>query len=377
MKASMNEAVVGMAPSAIRRFTALARATPGCISLALGEPELDTPAPIKAAAAAALAAGQTHYPPNVGFDFLRKAIVKKERGRGLRYDYDETIVTIGATEGLYAAMMAVLEPGDEVLLPTPAFGLYASIAALCRAKVVTVPTEGDGFQLRRDRLRAACGPRTKLMILTSPNNPTGCVYTRESLEAAADVARETGSFVLCDDVYADIAFGDCPGFAASFPHLREQVIVVNSFSKPYAMTGWRMGWVMAQREVMAQIAKVHQFTVVSAPSFAQWGCAEALEQDVSDVRESYRRRRDLVYRRLTEAGLEVKLPQGAFYAFPSIARFGMSSEEFCRRLIEEGGVALVPGSFFWAEGYARLSYCCSEDQLAEGLDRIGRFVERL
>ena len=377
MRLPMNTAVEGLTLSGIRRFTALARQTPGCVLLTLGEPEFDTPQPIKDAVMASLAAGDTHYPPNNGQPYLLEAISRSEKERGLSYAPEEIIVTNGATEALFCALMALLNPGDEVVVPTPAFGLYESLTGLCRGTFVPLPTEEDGFQLREEKLRQVWTERTKAVILTSPNNPTGCVYDRASLDGVAALARETGAYVICDDVYTRLAFGDCPCFAADYPDLGEQIVVVNSFSKPYAMTGWRLGWLMARGAVKAQMEKVHQYAVVSVTSFTQRACVTALESDTSAMRESYRVRRDLVYRRLREMGLEVEEPRGAFYAFPSIRAFGMSSEEFCTRLIREGGLGLVPGSCFGAEGYVRLSYCYSEEELREGLDRLERFLARL
>ncbi len=378
MRLAMNSALTGMQFSGIRRFTALAKQTPGCILLTLGEPEFDTPAPIRQAAVQALEAGDTHYPPNNGKEALLKALSAFGAKQRLSYSPQEIIVTCGATEALLCALTAVLEPGDEVMVPTPAFGLYQSITQLCRGVYRPVDTRAAGFQLSADALQNAWTPRTKALVLTSPNNPTGCVYNSQSLEAVAALVRRTGIYVICDDVYSQLVYSpNFVRFAARYRDLRENIIVVDSFSKPYAMTGWRLGWLMADGPVKQQMEKVHQYSVVSVTSFTQTACALALESDISPMRETYRTRRDMVCRRLAAMGLPAEKPEGAFYIFPSIQKFGMSSEEFCTRLIREGGLALVPGSCFGAEGYVRLSFCCGDDTLAQGLDRLEAFVRRL
>lgn len=378
MRLPMNEAVTGLELSGIRRFTALARQTPGCVLLTLGEPEFRTPQRIKEEVIRSLERDETHYPPNNGERYLLEALSAAAARRGLRYGPEEIVVTCGATEALFSSLMALTAPGDEVLVPMPAFGLYGAIIGLCRGNCVPVNTERNGFQISREALAGAVTARSKAIVLTSPNNPTGCIYTAESLNAVAELARRTGLYVICDDVYGQLVYAEgYRGFAARFPDLREQIIVVDSFSKPYAMTGWRLGWLMADGPVKEQIQKVHQYAVVSVTSFTQRACVAALDSDVSAMRESYRRRRDLVYNRLVEMGMEVNRPEGAFYAFPSIRKYGMGSEEFCTRLIREGGLGLVPGVCFGAEGYVRLSYCYGEAELNEGLDRLERFLSRL
>ncbi len=378
MRLPMNDALARLQLSGIRRFTAMAKKTPGCVQLTLGEPEFDTPEPVKAETVRSLARNETHYPPNNGQPYLLEALSEAASRRGLRYAPGEIILTCGATEALFSTFAALLNPGDEVIVPTPAFSLYESAVTMLRGAPVPLDTARGGFQLTEEGLRAALSPRTKAIVLNSPNNPTGCVYNERTLSLVADIAGETGLYVVCDDVYHALTYdGGTPGFAARYPALREQIIVVDSFSKPYAMTGWRLGWVMADAPVKAQIEKAHQYAVSSAASFPQRACAAALSLDVSPVRERYRRRRDLVCDRLTELGLSVTKPDGAFYIFPSIAKFGMGAEEFCTRLIREGGLALVPGTCFGAEGYARLSYCYSEAELEEGLNRLAAFLERL
>lgn len=394
----MNSALDAVQMSGIRRFNALAKATPGCLLLTLGEPEFDTPAQVSACVGEALAEGRTHYPANNGEPYLVQAISEYMAAQGLSYAPDEVIVTVGATEALFATLFALVEPGDEVIIPTPAFGLYDAIVRMCRGVPVALDTCAIGFEFDRDQLAAVVSPRTKALVITSPNNPTGCVYGEAALEAAAQVARETGMFVICDDVYNRLVYAEAPAapagaaeephpagavrsayprFAVLHPDLRAQTVVVDSFSKPWAMTGWRLGWLAADRCVKEQIQKVHQYMVSSVPNFLQPAAVSALLTSPDDMKKTYRARRDTVVSRLRAAGFELVEPQGAFYVFPSIERFGLGSEEFCERLIREAGVGLVPGTCFGAEGFVRLSYCVSDDVLQEALSRIERWVASL
>ena len=383
MRKPMNGTLATLQPSGIRRINALAAATPGCIALALGEPEFDTPAPIGEAAKAALDAHLTHYPPNNGTASLREAIAAYMADpvtgdARLTYTPDEVIVTDGATEALHSALSAMLDPGDEVVIPTPAFGLYETIVASEHAVPVLLDTAPAGFQIAPDALARAVTAKTKAIVLTSPNNPTGCVLDAASLDAVAEVAERTGVYVVCDDVYNRLVYKEgVERFAARHAGLREQVVVVESFSKPWAMTGWRLGWVAAAAPVAAEIAKIHQYTVSSAPSFLMPAAQAALVVDPADMLETYRARRDRVVAALADMGLPTVEPAGAFYAFPSIAGTGLTSEEFCTRAISEAGVALVPGDCFGAEGFARLSYCVADDALDEGLRRLAAFVRSL
>ena len=378
MRLPMNGAVERLRLSGIRHFTALARETPGCVLLTLGEPEFDTPEPVKEQVLLSLSRNETHYPPNNGQPYLLEALSAAAAKRGLHYRPEEIIVTCGATEALFSALTALLNPGDEVIIPTPAFGLYESITCLCRGNYVPLDVSGSHFQITGPALSKAVTARTKAIVLTSPNNPTGCVYTSETLALVAEIAKQTGIYVICDEVYRQLAYVDRElSFAVLHPALREQTIVVDSFSKPYAMTGWRLGWLMADEPVKAQIQKVHQYAVSCAAAFTQRACVAALSEDISEMRERYRRRRDLVYGRLVEMGMEVAKPEGAFYIFPSIQQYGLDSETFCTRLIGESGLGLVPGVCFGAEGYVRLSYCYSEAELREGLDRLERFLKTL
>ena len=378
MDLTLNSAVMGQELSGIRRFTTLVRDTPGACSLTIGEPDQNTPDIIKEAAKAALDQNDTHYPPGNGYPYLLEAISKfEERAHGLRYSPEEIILTIGATEGLYLALSTVLNPGDEVIIPTPAFSLYESITQLCRGVPVALPTEDHRFQIDPQALEAAITPRTKAIILTSPNNPTGCIYTRGTLDAIHGVLKDRPIFVLCDDVYRTLVYTDTYHSFAEFQDMRDRIIVVNSFSKPYAMTGWRLGWCLADAPIRDRMQIFHQYAVVSAPSFVQTACAAALESDTSAMTALFRRRRDYVYKRLVDMGLEVQKPEGAFYMFISIRKYGMDSLAFCEKMLKEGLVGLVPGVYFGTEGYMRLSYCYSDEDLKEGLDRVERFIKTL
>lgn len=378
MELTWNAALSGVETSGIRRFTALARSTPGACALTIGEPDLDTPAPIREAAKSSLDAGDTHYPPNNGQPWLLEALSRYEALRhGLRYAPDEIIVTAGATEAIFIALAAILNPGDEVVIPTPAFSLYASTTALCRGVPVMLPTEDAGFQIDPAALERVLTPRTRAVVLTSPNNPTGTVYTRETLEAVQDLLRERPVYVICDDVYRELAYTEDYHSFAEFTDLRNRVIVVNSFSKPWAMTGWRVGWCMADRPVKERMQVFHQYAVVSVPSFVQRSCAAALETDTAPMRELFRRRRDYVCGRLEDMGLAFRRPEGAFYVFPDIRRYGLDSEAFCRRLLEEGLVGVLPGTYFGGEGFVRISCCYGDGELKEGLDRMEAFLKTL
>jgi aspartate/methionine/tyrosine aminotransferase len=380
MPLSLNAALLSLAPSGIRRFTALAQATPGCVSLALGEPSETTPPEVVSRAQSDLAAGMTHYAPNEGMlDVRRDICAYMKRSRGLTYDpKQEVVLTCGATEALFSTLMALIEPGDEVVIPQPAFGLYDSIVRLCRGIPVPLDTSRAQFQIRLEELRAATSPRTKAIVLTSPNNPTGCALGKQSLDTVANAACELGFFVVCDDVYTQLVYADdFSSFAERHKELRDRTIVVESFSKPYAMCGWRLGWFAADKPVAQQAAKVHQYALSCLPTFTQPAARIALGYNVAPMRASYRARRNLTLSALDAMDLPTVKPDGAFYAFPSIEGLGLSSEEFCLRAIQEQGVALVPGSIFGCEGYVRLSYACDMKTLEAGLTRLARFVEAL
>ena len=317
--------------------------------------------------------GDTHYPPNNGRPALREALSEYMGDAGLAFSADEVILTDGATEALSATFMAMLNPGDEVIIPTPAFGLYESIVVANHAKAVFLDTEPAQFQIDEEALRACVTPATKAIVICSPNNPTGCILNAASLDAVARVAEQAGIYVVCDDVYVD----GYERFAQRHPELREQTVVIESFSKPWAMTGWRLGWLAAAAPVIAEIAKAHQYLVSSVVSFEMDAAARALTVDPTPMLQVYRARRERVLAALNAMGLDVVEPAGAFYAFPSIKQYGLTSEDFCIKAIEEANVALVPGDCFGTEGHVRLSYCVSDKDLDEGLRRLSTFLSTL
>lgn len=378
MELSMNDAVMNVQLSGIRRFTYLVRATPGACALTIGEPDQNTPDPIKEAAKAALDADDTHYPPGNGYPYLLEAISKFEAEQhGLHYAPDEIMVTVGATEAISTTFHTLLNPGDEVIVPTPAFGLYEAFVRLCRAVPVFLPTEGSGFQIDAGALASVLTPRTKAIVLTSPNNPTGCVYNRETLGAVHALLKDRPVFVICDDVYRTLTYTEDYHSFAEYTDMRDRIVVVQSFSKPYAMTGWRVGYVMADAAVKGRMEVVHQYAVTSVPAFIQPACVKALETDTMPMVETFRRRRDYVFKRLMDMGLPIQEPQGAFYVFVDLRKFGMDSVTFCERMLKESLVGIIPGVYFGTEGYARLSYCYSDADLKEGLDRMERFIKGL
>ena len=378
MRERMNTSVFSLRRSAIREFAKLAKETPGCISLTLGEPDFDTPAPVIEQARQSLVSHETHYIENNGLLSLRERIARFETEKnGFPCTQDQVIVTAGATEALFVALMGVINPGDEVIIPTPAFVLYEEIIKLCRGIPVHLDTSGDGFQIRKKNLELVVSDKTKAMILNSPNNPTGTVLDSESLDAVHGMCRDNDFFVICDDVYRQLIYTDDYHSFTEYEDVRDRTILVQSFSKPYAMTGWRMGYLIAAPDIKERLELVHQFDVVSTPAPFQKAAIAALDYDPVELKETYARRREYMLGRLHHMGLEVPLPMGAFYMFPSIAKFNMDSATFCRRMISEAGLAATPGFCFGSDDHIRLTYCYSDDQLAEGLDRLERFIAGL
>ena len=373
----MNQNLSRMQPSGIRRFTALARSTPGCSMLTIGEPDFDTPAPIRESAIHALTEGVTHYPPNNGDAALREAISAFEREQNdLSYTPDEIIVTNGANEALYLALGGILNPGDEVIIPTPAFSLYESITLMFGAVPVFLDTTATDFQIDPERLRACITPRTKALVLNSPNNPSGVVLTDECLQAVHDVVAAHKLFIVCDEVYNRLIYTKARSFA-QFADLRGRILAAQSFSKPYAMTGWRVGYLMADAPLIPAFSLMHAATVSCISAFSQKACIDALNVDVSGMLHTYRERRDYICARLSAMDLSFPQPQGAFYVFPSIEKYGMDAEDFCIRMIREGGVAGVPGTCFCAPGYLRFSYCYSLSEIEKAMDKLEIFLKAL
>ena len=378
MYEKLNNALFALAPSPIRAFSQLAAQIPDCVRLTLGEPDFSTDPVVCAAVNEALKAGETHYIANNGTLALREAISAYEREKhGFVCDAQDVIVTDGANEALFVALFGILNPGDEVIVPTPAFVLYERIAALCRATFVPMDTTGDAYQIREANLRAHVTPRTKAIILNSPNNPTGCVLDAESLETVHRLVREREIFVICDDVYRELCYTTGYHSFSEYDDVRDRILLVQSFSKTFAMTGWRMGYLVCDGAVRERLSLLHQFLVTSTPAPFQRACIAALQTDPAPMLAAYAERRALVLDALGAMGLETAIPHGAFYVFPSVARIGMDSAAFCTRLLQEQHVAVTPGAAFGADDHIRISYCTDMDTLQKGLDRLAAFVKNL
>ena len=362
--------------SGIRRFTNLAKEVPDCVMLTIGEPDFDTPESIKAAAVAALGENQTHYAPNQGILPLRQAIADYESNRGMSCTAEQVLVTAGATGALFTALLGILNEGDEVIIPTPAFSLYETIATVAGAKVVPLDLAKEDFQITPDSLSEVLTEKTKAIVLNSPNNPTGTVLNAASMAAVKAAVAGKDIYIVCDNVYNQLTYGECPDLSLD-ASLREQVLLCQSFSKPYAMTGWRLGYLIGPQKVMDRLLLLHAAEVAAIPTFLQTAGITALKTDISDMTKAYRTRRDYCVSRLQEMNLTFPQPEGAFYIFVDIRPFGMDSETFCTRLIQEGGVAMVPGSCFGAEGFVRLSYCCSMENLEKAMNRLKKFLQTL
>ena len=369
----LNSNLSSLKRSPIRLFTNLARQTPGCAMLTIGEPDFDTPAVIRDAAISAIQAGKTHYAPNQGTPDLRQSVAEFETKRGNPTSADQVLITIGACHALFTALLGILNPGEEIIVPTPGFVLYETIAAIAGAKAVPLDISKTGFQIDEDALNAVITEKTKAIIINSPCNPTGTVFSKKSLEIVKKCVLGKPVFVVCDGVYNQLVYGDCPDISLD-QELKAQLILCQSFSKPYAMTGWRVGYLTCPDYVMDRLLLLSAAEITAVPTFLQDAAITALDTDPAPMVDVYRKRREYVCRRLDEMGLCYPAPEGAFYVFPDISRFGLTSEEFCIRMIKEGGVAAVPGSCFGAEGYIRLSYCYSDEELKTGLDRMAAFI---
>lgn len=372
----LNQNLSPLKRSAIRVYTNMAKEVPDCVMFTIGEPDFDTPEEIKAAAAAALQDNRTHYAPNQGTLPLRQAVAAYETARGHQVTPEQVLITVGATHALFTALLGILNPGEEVVVPTPGFGLYETIATIAGAKTVPLDVTKTGFQITKEALAAAITPRTKVIILNSPCNPTGVVLNAESMENVKAAVLGKPIFLISDNVYSQLSSGNCPDLSLD-PALRDQLILCQSFSKPYAMTGWRVGYLTCPDYVMDRLLLLSAAEIAAVPTFVQDAAIAALKTDPSPMRDTYSRRRAYVTGRLREMGLSFPEPEGAFYVFVDIRRFGMDSAEFCTRMIREGRVAAVPGSCFGSEGYIRLSYCCSDADLEKGLDRMAEFVKSL
>ncbi len=379
----MNKTVQELKPSGIRRFFDIAAEMKNVISLTIGEPDFSTPWHIRQAGIKTLEDGKTWYSANAGMLRLREAISAYcERHFSLSYDpKDEIIVTVGGSEAIDLSLRVLLQAGDEVLVPEPSFVCYAPLARLTGATAVpVVTTETDSFRLTADALRAAITPRTKALIFPFPNNPTGGVMRREDLEAVAAVLRDTDIVVISDEIYGELTYGDTPHVSiAAIDGMKERTVRISGFSKAFAMTGWRLGYVCGPQPIMKQMLKLHQYALMCAPTTAQYAAIEAMEngdEDVVTMRNEYDMRRRYILQRLRDMGLPCFEPEGAFYVFPCIAGTGMTSEEFCTRLLKEKHVAVIPGTAFGdcGEGFVRISYCYSLKHITMAMDTMQAFL---
>ena len=372
-----------MRPSGIRRFFDMAAEMPHCISLGVGEPDFKTPWAVRDAGIRSLEQGRTKYTANAGLMQLRQEICRYlSRRFELDYQPNEVVVTVGGSEAIDLCIRALVQPGDEVIIPEPCFVCYEPITQLTGGVPVHIATKAeDDFRLTADQLKAAITPKTKLLVLPFPNNPTGGVMSADDLEAIAEVLRGTDIMVLSDEIYSELTYGlDRHVSIASLPGMRERTIVVNGFSKSYAMTGWRLGYAVGPQPIIKVMTKIHQSCIMSAPTTSQYAAITALRQcddAIETMRDEYNRRRRYVVKALNEMGLTCFEPRGAFYVFPSIQISGLTSEEFCERLLHEKEIAIVPGDAFGSsgEGFARISYAYSVEHLETAMRRIRAFLE--
>ena len=375
-------AAKAMRPSGIRKFFDLAADMPHCISLGVGEPDFKTPWSVRDAGIRSLELGRTKYTANSGLKELRGEICNYlQRRFDLHYKEENVLVTVGGSEAIDLTIRAVVQPGDEVIIPEPCFVCYEPITQLTGGVPVHIATRAeDQFRLTADQLRAAIAPRTKLLIFPYPNNPTGAVMSAAEMEEIAAVLRETNVLVLSDEIYSELTYGlDRHVSIASLPGMAERTIVVNGFSKSYAMTGWRLGYAAGPAPLVKVMTKIHQSCIMSAPTTSQYAAITALRQcddQIEMMRDEYNRRRRYVVKALNDMGLTCFEPRGAFYVFPSIQISGLTSSEFCEQLLREKEVAIIPGSAFGAsgEGYARISYAYSVDHLQTAMKRIREFL---
>lgn len=385
MRNPLSKLITEIQPSGIRKFFDLAAEMKDVVSLGVGEPDFDTPWHIREEGIYSLEKGRTFYTSNAGLAELKKEICSYQRRRfQLEYDdKNEVMVTVGGSEAIDIALRAMLDPGDEVLIPQPSYVSYLPCARLAGGVPVIIELkEEDEFRLTRKQLLDSITEKTKILVLPFPNNPTGSIMTKEDLEDIVDVIIEKDIFVLSDEIYSELTYGSRHVSIASFPGMRERTIVINGFSKSYAMTGWRLGYACGPETIIKQMLKIHQFAIMCAPTTSQYAAVEALKNgdaDVERMREAYDQRRKFLLKAFADMGMDCFEPFGAFYVFPSIKRYGMTSDEFAMRLLNEERIAVVPGTAFGdsGEGFLRISYAYSIESLRFALERIERFVKRL
>ena len=385
MRDPLSEKCVALKPSGIRKFFDIVAEMKDAISLGVGEPDFDTPWHIRDEGIYSLEKGRTFYTSNAGLMELRKEICNfLNRSFDLSYDpKTETLITVGGSEGIDMALRAMINPGDEVIIPQPSYVSYEPCAILADAKPVIINLKNENeFRLTAGELEEAITEKTKLLILPFPNNPTGAIMEREDLEAIREVILKHDIYVLSDEIYAELTYKGEHVSIASLPGMKERTIVINGFSKSYAMTGWRLGYACGPANIIAQMTKIHQFAIMCAPTTSQYAAIEALkngDEDVSSMCEAYNQRRRFLMSEFEKMGLPCFEPYGAFYVFPCIKEFKMTSEEFATRLLEEEKVAVVPGTAFGdcGEGFLRISYAYSIENLKIALERIADFIARL
>ena len=385
MRNPLSKTITTIEPSGIRKFFDIVSEMDDAISLGVGEPDFDTPWHIRDEGIYSLEKGRTFYTSNAGLKELKIEISKYlDRRFGLSYDYNkEMLVTVGGSEAIDIAMRAMLDPQDEVLIPQPSYVSYVPCCVLANGTPVPIELKAENeFRLTAEELEAAITPKTKLLVMPFPNNPTGAVMEKKDLEAVAEVVKKHDLFVLSDEIYAELTYLDNHVSIASIPGMRERTIVINGFSKSHAMTGWRLGYACGPEVIIKQMLKIHQFAIMCAPTTSQYAEVEALrngDEDVAMMREEYNGRRRYVLERFKEMGLSCFEPFGAFYAFPCIKDLGMTSDEFATKLLQTKKVAVVPGTAFGAcgEGFLRISYAYSLDDLRIALDRVAEFVTEI
>ena len=385
MRNPLSQTIVNIKPSGIRKFFDIVSEMKDAISLGVGEPDFDTPWHIRDEGIYSLEKGRTFYTSNAGLMELKEEISNYlDRRCHVHYNpKNEIIVTVGGSEGIDIAMRAMLDPGDEVLIPQPSYVSYEPCCLLAGGKPVIIELKAENeFRLTKEELLDAITDKTKLLVLPFPNNPTGAIMEKEDLEAIAEVIIEKDIFVLSDEIYSELSYKGDHISITTIPGMRERTILINGFSKAYAMTGWRLGYACGPKEIIEQMVKIHQFAIMCAPTTSQYAAVEAMrngDEDVAKMREAYNQRRRFLMHAFKEMGLECFEPYGAFYVFPCIKEFGMTSEEFATRFLEEEKVAVVPGTAFGecGEGFLRISYAYSLDNLKVALNRMAHFVYRL
>ena len=385
MRNPLSKKVVTIQPSGIRKFFDIVSEMPDAISLGVGEPDFDTPWRIREEGIYSLEKGKTFYTSNSGLKELKVEICRYlDRKVNVQYNYqNEVIVTVGGSEGIDIALRAMLDPGDEVLIPQPSYVSYLPCTILADGVPVGIPLqEKNNFKLTAEELLAAITPKTKVLIMPFPNNPTGSVMTKEDLEPIVEIVKKYDLFVISDEIYSELSYQGEHVSIASFEGMKERTILINGFSKAFAMTGWRLGYACGPKEIIEQMVKIHQFAIMCAPTNSQYAAVEALrncDAEVQEMREAYNQRRRFLMSEFKRLNIQCFEPFGAFYVFPSIQEFGMTSEEFAMRFLEEEKVAVVPGTAFGdcGEGFLRISYAYSIDELKVALERLERFVTRL